>query len=314
MWNKFKYYFKSLFYFIFLFLIYELFIHYPLLDNNVDYRKNDSSLEQTILPTESTPKDNFQIYFIDVGQADCILIQNNGEYSLIDAGNYLDGKKLIKYFHSLGIEHFQYVIGTHAHEDHIGGMSQIINNFSIDHFYMPDVVSDIKSFSNIIRALEKKGMKFETLEIDSSFTMANTKFLVLWISNHEEDLNDTSIVLKILYGHTSYLLTGDATSNVERQILDKDLKSDLLKVGHHGSKYSSSAQFLKKVSPKYAVISVLKDNEYGFPHQVVLDKLKYLNVSIYRTDLDGTIIASSDGDNIYFDKVHTDTNVIQKNP
>ena len=117
-----------------------------------------------------------------------------------------------------------------------------------------------------------------------------------------------------MYGKTSYLLTADASSNVERQILDKDLKSDVLKVGHHGSKYSSSAQFLKKVSPKYAVISVLKDNEYGFPHQVVLDKLERLNVSVFRTDLDGTIIASSDGENIYFDKIHTDTNVIQKNP
>ena len=179
MWNKFKYYFKSLIYLFLLFLIYELFIHYSLLDKKIDYRKNDSSLEQTIQSVEKTSKDNFQIYFIDVGQADCILIQNNGEYSLIDAGNYLDGKKLIKYFHSLGIEHFQNVIGTHAHEDHIGGMSQIINNFSIDHFYMPDIVSDINSFSNIIRALERKGMEFETFAIDYSFTMANTKFLVL---------------------------------------------------------------------------------------------------------------------------------------
>jgi len=314
MWNKSKYYFKSLMYLIFLFLLYEFFIHFPLLDNNIEYRKNDLSLNQTIQSFENTSDDKFQIYFLDVGQADCILVQNNGEYSLIDSGNYLDGKKLINYFHSLGIEHFKYVIGTHAHEDHIGGMSQIIDNFSIEHFYMPDVVVDIKSFSNILSSLQKKGMEFETLEIDSSFTMADTKFFVLWISNHEEDLNDTSIVLKVLYKKTSFLLTGDATSNVERQILDKDLKSDVLKVGHHGSKYSSSANFLKKVSPKYAIISVLKDNEYGFPHQVVLDKLERLNVSVYRTDLDGTIIASSDGENIYFNKIYTDTNVLQKNP
>jgi len=274
-------------------------------ENNIELKQvMNTDLEESI----NTINEDFKIYFLDVGEADSILISNNGEYALIDAGNNEDGPKLVKYFNSLGIANFKYVIVTHPHEDHIGGMDNIIKNFNIEHFYMPEVIVNNRTYEEVIEALNNKGMSFETPIIDSTFTMADSKFTTLFIGEDTIDLNNSSIVLKLNYKDTSYLFTGDATSEVEKQILNKDLKSDVLKVGHHGSRCSTSAQFLKLVYPKYAIISVGKDNDHGHPHNVILEKLKKLGSKIYRTDTDGTILLSSDGKNITIETIETDTN------
>ena len=186
-------------------------------------------------------------------------------------------------------------------------MDDIIKNFSIEHFYMPDVMVDNKTFQEILIALNKKGISYETPQIEDTFSLAETKLRIVWISNQEEDLNNTSIVLQVIYKNTSFLLTSDITSDVERIIQNNNIESDVYKVAHHGSKYSNSSSFLKKVNPKYAIIMVGKENDYGFPKQIVLDKLNYLGVKIYRTDQDGTIIARSDGNVIYFDTQKTNT-------
>lgn len=275
----------------------------------INFEIKDNKPKNTInKPTEVYP---FQMYFIDVGEADCILIKYNDEYTLVDAGNNKDGKKIVKYLKDLGIEHFEYVIGTHAHEDHIGGMDDIIKNFSIDHYYMPKTEVDMITYTEIKDELNKKGIKYETPKIDKSFKMSQVQFKVLWIDDNKEDINATSIVLKVNYQNTSYLLMADATTDVEHQILEKDIESDLIKIAHHGSNHSSSAVFLKKVNPKYAIISVGTPNDYGFPKQVTLEKLEKLNTLVLRTDELGTIIASSDGNNIYFDSIRTDTNYIE---
>ena len=200
------------------------------------------------------------------------------------------------------------MIATHPHEDHIGGMDDIIKNFQVEKYYMPDIQVDMLTYTEIIDALNKKGIKPETPVINSTFFLGEAEFKIIWISHKEEDINDTSIIIKITYKSTSYLLTGYATSNVEKQILQKDIKSDVLKVGHHGSKYSSSAQFLKIVNPQIAVITVEENNDYGLPKDVVIDKLEYLGTKIYRTDKDGTIILTSDGKNINIQTTKTDTN------
>ena len=255
-----------------------------------------------------TKPDNLEIYYLDVGQADAILIRHLDNNILIDAGNNADGKLLVDYFKSLGISHFDYVIGTHAHEDHIGGMDDVIDNFKIDHFYMPDAITTTKTFEDVVDSLSNNKVKFETPKIADDFNLADLKFKILYVGNDKSDLNNTSIVLKLYYGNTSYLFTGDATSEVEKKIINKDIKSDVLKVGHHGSQYSSSANFISEVHPKYSIISVGKNNDYNHPRDVVLKKLEKVSSSIYRTDNDGTILVKSDGKGIEIEKIVTNTN------
>ncbi len=276
--------------------------------NKIQERKTDNT-QNVLLELDNIP---FQIQFIDVGEADCILVKSDNHYALVDAGNNKDGKKLVKYFKDLGIEQFDYVFATHPHEDHIGGMDDIIKNFTVKEYYMLDIELDIITYKEIIENLNKKNITYQTPKIGQIFNLGDTTIEVLWLDNDIEDINKDSMILKVQYKNTSYLLTGDATIDSEKEILDKSLKSDVLKVGHHGSKQSSSAEFLKKVHPKYAIISVGKDNDYGFPKKVVLDKLEYLNAIIYRTDLNGTIIVSSNGEEIEVSTKITDTNYEEK--
>lgn len=261
-------------------------------ENNIQERKNG----------------NLEIHFIDVGEADSILINSEGEYILIDGGNYLDKDNLCAYFHNLGITKFAYVIGTHPHEDHIGGLAQILKEFAVEHLIMPDIKVEYNSYQSIITEAEKKNLAIETPEIDEELIVNNSKLKILSIGNDITDINNSSIVLKLTYQEISALFMADAEKDTEIKILDKDLESDILKVGHHGSSYASSAQFLKKVNPEYAIISVGKDNEYNHPKQVVLNKLNTLGCKVYRTDTDGTIILLSDGQTVNIKTEQTNTN------
>ena len=251
---------------------------------------------------------SLSVYFIDVGQGDCIYI-NQGEYNmLIDAGNNEDGEKLVSYLKSLNVNGFDYVIGTHPHEDHIGGMDDIINNFEIDNYYMPDKLSTTKTFEDVLDALDAKGLSYNVPKIDDEFKLGDATFKVIYPGDDTNDINDSSIVLKMTYGDNSFLFTGDATSNVEEFILNQDIKSDVLKVAHHGSSYSSTTEFLDKVDPKYAIISVGTNNSYNHPASITLQKLSNRDITVYRTDLDGTIIFTSDGTNLSVQTNKTDTN------
>ena len=281
--------------------IYEEYFPEEKTNNEVEYRQ-----EKEVV---SNPN-NLIIHYVDVGQGDCILIGQNNEYVLIDAGNNEDGELLVDYFKQLGIEKFKYVIGTHAHEDHIGGIDNIINNFELEHFYMPDVITTTKTFEDVLDALLAKKKAFETPNIGDTFKLNDASFEVLYLGKDKSDLNNTSIVLKLTYKNTSYLFMGDATSKVEKILLDNEvnLKSDVLKVGHHGSQYSSTAAFLKQVSPSYAVIQVGENNDYDHPKQITLNKLEKLKTLTYRTDKHGTIILTSDGENISFETIKTNTN------
>ena len=251
---------------------------------------------------------NLKVYFIDVGQADSILIENNNNYMLVDAGNNYDGALLVNYFKSIGINSFKYVIGTHPHEDHIGGMDDIINNFEIENYLMPDKISTSKTFEDVLDSLINKNMKYTVPNINDEYILGDANIKVIYIDSNSNNANDSSIVLKLTFGNNSFLLTGDASSVVEKKILDGDIESDVLKLGHHGSQYSTSNEFLDKVNPKYAVISVGDNNKYDHPKKVTLNKLDYRNIKLYRTDRDGTIIFTSDGTNINVETKKTDTN------
>lgn len=245
---------------------------------------------------------DFSIHFIDIDEGDSMIINSNGEYILIDTGKYEFKDKLLKYINDLGIKEFKYVIGTHAHEDHIGTMPTIIRNYKVDRFLMPSCEVNNVSYTLTKKELNKRNITYEVPNIDNEYKLNDTKLKVISISDNCDELNDTSIVLKVTYKNNSFLLTGDATKNVELNILDKDLKSDLLKVSHHGSNDASSAQFLNKVKPEYAIIQVGKDNDYHHPHHVTLQKLEKINTKIFRTDLNGNIITYSDGNNIKIKK------------
>ncbi len=275
---------------------------------NTDKTVNDNTIKQR--KTESTLKEssnNLDVYFLDVGQADSILLSNNGHYMLIDAGNNEDGPKLVNYFKSLGITKFDYVIATHAHEDHIGGMDDIIKNFDIGTFYMPDLITTTKTFEDVLDALSEKQIAFETPTIDQEFSFSDTKITTLYVNNEAKNLNDSSIVLRLKHGTNTFLFTGDASTKVEKQLLNKNIASDVLKVGHHGSRYSTSKEFLNKVNPQYAIISVGINNTYKHPHDETLKKLNDKKIIIYRTDQEGTIVAESNGNIIQFKTIKTDT-------
>lgn len=289
---------------IFLILVISYFFY-----NN--FTPNTENVGTSVNKGTDTTSAPLTVSFVDVGQADCTLIENAGKYALIDAGNNEDGPLLVKYFESLGIKGFEYVFATHAHEDHIGGMDDIINNFKIKNFYMPDAITTTKTFEDVLTALENNKVTFKTPTTGETFELqaeVPATFTVLSVNSDESNLNDTSIVLKLKYNTTTFLFMGDASSKIENTILDKSIQSDVLKVGHHGSKTSTSNRFLEKVNPKYAVISVGKGNSYSHPNIETLNRLAKKDVKVYRTDELGTIIAKSNGTIINFENVKTNTN------
>ncbi|MFT8349184.1 ComEC/Rec2 family competence protein, partial [Clostridium saccharoperbutylacetonicum] len=209
---------------------------------------------------------------------------------------------------SLGIKKLDYVIATHPHADHIGSMDDVIKAFDIGKFYSPKVTTTTKTFENMINELKTKNLKLTVPKVNDTLTIGDGTLTFLAPNSVKyEDLNNYSIVCKLKYGNTSFLFMGDAEEVSEKEILQKqlDIQADVIKVGHHGSNSSTSRDFLNKVAenketPKYAVISCGKNNDYGHPHDVTLDKLKAENINVFRTDLEGTVIASSDGNKISF--------------
>lgn len=235
----------------------------------------------------SDDSNSLKVYYFDVGQADSILIQNNGQNMLIDAGNNEDGETLVNNLKALGVENIDYLIGTHPHEDHIGGMDNIIDNFEIGKIFMPNVTTNTKTFEDVIDAVAEKDLQIDTPKQNDEFQVGDAKCQVLYVGEDKDNLNLSSIVIKMEYDNLSYLFTGDTETEVENKV---DFgKINILKVAHHGSDTSSSEKFVKETAPEIAIISVGKGNSYGHPNNEILKRYEEIGSKIYRTDEVGNI-------------------------
>ncbi|AQW24158.1 ComEC/Rec2 family competence protein [Clostridium perfringens] len=254
------------------------------------------------------PKDSeLMISYMDVGQGDAEYIKVNGNDILIDAGPRSNSKELLEQLKAKNIDDFELVIATHPHEDHIGGMVDVFKEYEVKAFYSPKITHTTKTYENLVKAVKDEGLKTKELKGGMVIDLGEgAKFEVFTPQKSEyEELNDYSPIMKLSFGDTSYLFTGDAEKLAEEEALAKyktSLDSDVIKFGHHGSSSSSSNAFIEAVSPKYGIISCAKDNKYGHPHRETLDIIKKYNIKTFRTDTDGEIILTSDGKSINFNK------------
>ncbi len=246
---------------------------------------------------------DLSVHYIDVGQADsCLVCLPGGKTMLIDAGNNTDGDDVVGYLHNQGVNRIDFLIGTHPHSDHIGGLDDVIKSFEIGKFYMPRVINTTQTFEDVLDAADAKGLTINTAKDGVRiYSDGETAIdIVAPCKDKYESLNNYSAVVLLKYKDASFVFTGDAETESENEIT-ADIKADVLKVGHHGSSTSSSERFLNRVKPSFAVISCGTDNSYGHPHKETLDKLQRMGVTLYRTDINGTVICRTDGEKYYWE-------------
>lgn len=265
-----------------------------------------------VIEDNSTESDNekieqageLTISFIDVGQGDSILIRTpEDKYIIVDSGSTNEKDKLYDYIGSMEIDSIDVVISTHPHEDHIGNLDNIIEDYDVKEIYMPKVSATTKAFENLLNSIKQKGLKIKSAKSGIGFDIDNVKFEFLAPNSDEyEDTNNYSCVLKVSYGVRSFLLMGDAEKLSESEILESGagVKADVIKIGHHGSSSSSSKEFIEAVNPRYAVISCGAGNDYNHPHRETLSLLNSLKIETFRTDLNGTITFKTDGSELNF--------------
>lgn len=252
---------------------------------------------------QSQGPDTLTVHFIDVGQADSILVVNGQHAMLIDAGNNADAAQIEDYLRKEGISELEFLVGTHPHEDHVGGLDVIIQDFDVFKVIMPRVNHDTQSYKDVLLSMVARMMQPVYPAPGSSYELGSAEFTVLSPGRRSyEELNDYSIVIKLVFGDTSFLFTGDAGFIPEQEMIAQgyDLSADVLKIGHHGSRYSTSDDFLRRVNPEAVVISVGKNNDYQHPHAETMLKLEANEIPVYRTDENGTVLAVSDGHTIRF--------------
>lgn len=268
-------------------------------DNNNNEEKKEETIvenkdDETINNTEIA---QIKIHYIDVGQGDSIFIElPNNSTMLIDAGESSKGQIVTNYIKSLGYSKIDYLVGTHPHTDHIGGLAYVINNFSIGSIYMPKAISTSKTYENLLNTISQKNLKVTTAKANVNILNNNNLKIEIIAPNSDSysELNNYSAVVKIIYENRKFLFMGDAETKSENEIIS-DVSADVIKIGHHGSDTSSGQSFVNKVKAKYVIIMVGNNNRYDHPYQTIIDRWTSTGATIYRTDLNGNIIVTSDG-------------------
>lgn len=257
------------------------------------------------------------VHFIDVGQGDCTLLESDNEFMLIDAGEAEYSATVCQYLENNRVKKLDYVVATHPHSDHCGGLTEVLNTFSCDNFITVETDQQTRSWLNVLDAVSKNDVNYIDAKVGATYSLGKSEFEILGpYSDNYDNYNDYSVVIKATFGSTSFLFTGDAERLAEHEMLDHgaDVSADVLRVPHHGSSSSSSKEFLSAVSPTYGVISCGYQNDYGHPHKETLRSLSNIGVTTYRTDTLGTIVAATDGNNIEFFYENTDVKVETPDP
>jgi competence protein ComEC len=255
------------------------------------------------IPLAPVTSDGLTVTFFDVGQADATLIECGGMTMLIDGGSAGDSDKMYAVLKDKNITHLDYIIATHPHADHVGGLAGALEFASVGVIFSPVTEYDTRAFSNFIKAAERRNAWLTVPNPPEYFNLGEALVEILGpLTILPENPNNSSISLKITYGSTGFLFTGDAEREAERELLDRysNLSATVYKVGHHGSSTSTSYPFLREVKPQYAVISCGSGNSYGHPHDDTLSRLRDADVTVYRTDMQGDIICYSDGQTVTF--------------
>lgn len=269
--------------------------------------KADGSYERSVL----------YVWFVDVGQADCTLVRCGGETMLIDGGNRSDGPLVADYLQSLGVEKIDLLVNTHAHEDHLGGLPDVIGAIPVERALLSSAGYDSAYGADLLAALKGQNVPYDTAAAGETFMLGGADVQVVGpVSQSGEDLNNTSIVLRLTYNGRSFLFTGDASQEEEKEILASGcpLQADVLRAGHHGSATASSYVFLREVLPSFVVISVGAGNSYGLPSEETLSRCRDVGAAVYRTDESGTVLATVDGQGtLAFDFLDTQTDGASEN-
>jgi len=247
------------------------------------------------------------VYFVDVGQGDGIVIRNKEQYIVIDGGEWNNSGAVTGLLNELGTTEIELYVATHPHSDHIGAAPDIFEDFSVKSVMTTSFsefnIPTTKTYEMFLTAVEKEECEVIFAGAGDSFTVGEMTLDVFAPVQETADYNNMSIVFKLTYGQTSFLFTGDAEKDSEALMLESgaDLKADVLKLGHHGSSDSTSESFFETVSPRVAVISCGKNNDYGHPHREILRLLEESGITFYRTDEDGTVVIFSDGKDIFIE-------------
>lgn len=248
-------------------------------------------------PTPAVSGEGLWVHYLDVGQADCALLECDGEYILIDGGNVGDSDLVVSYLEQAGVEELKAVICSHAHEDHVGGLPAVLAVYPTAAVYAPTRTYASDCFDDFVYYTDQQGLSITIPQVGDTLTFGQAHVEILGPVQSYPETNNTSLVLTVSYGANEFLFTGDMETLAEADLLESgaDLKADVLKVGHHGSDTSTSYRFLYEIAPAHAIISVGEGNKYGHPSEQTLSRLQDADVTVYRTDRLGTVIAHSDG-------------------